>query len=47
MTLKVYNSVAKTSKLKVKKFSGLIPVFRDITRKKLFEWALWSVPNPK
>ena len=34
MALKFYASVVKGSKLKVRKFSGLILMFMEITRKK-------------
>ena len=34
MGFKFYTSVVKGSKLKVRKFSGLIPMFIEITRRK-------------
>ena len=35
MALKFYTSVAKESKLKVRKFFGLIPTFVEVTGEKL------------
>ena len=39
MVLKFYASLAKWLKLKVRKFWGLIPMFVDLTGKKLVEEA--------
>ena len=44
MNLKFYTSVAKGLKLKVKKFSGLVPTFVEVTGGKLVGGGLFAPP---
>ena len=44
MNLKFYTSVAKGLKLKVKKFSGLVPTFVEVTGGKLVGGGLFIPP---
>ena len=37
MALKIYRNIVKRLKLKVKKFLGHIPAFREVTRENFFE----------
>ena len=41
MDLKFYTSVAKRSKLKLRKFWGLIPTFVEVTGEKLVGGPFW------
>ena len=42
IALKFYTSVAKGLKVKVKKFSGLIPMFVEVTGENMVEGAFWA-----
>ena len=46
MNLKFYTSVAKTLKVKVRKFWGLFPTFLEVTGEKLVEGAFCTPPSP-
>ena len=46
IALRLYRSVEKELKLKVRKFLGLIPTFEAVARKKLEGGPLWpTIPN--
>ena len=45
MTLKFYTSVAKGSKLKVRKFWGLSPTFVEVTAEKLVGAGAFLAPS--
>ena len=47
MFLKIYTSVAKGSKIKVKTFLGLMPMFVEVTGEKLVGGPFCSPPIPK
>ena len=48
MALKIYKGVAKGLKLKLKKFSGLIPTLAEVAGEKLVEGAFCpSPPHPE
>ena len=46
MNLKFYTSVAKTLKVKVRKFWGLFPTFLEVTGEKLVGGAFLHAPLP-
>ena len=47
MGLKFYTSIEKELKQKVRKRSGLIPTFVEVTGEKLVEGPFYPSPNPK